>query len=119
MLTKIFISNLHDNQVTLAGVTFTVSTAIISVATGIPNVGEKWFKQKDLDENYYEPFIKPRYKYQRKRIFPFSYLLERYAPMMKIIMKYFSCEVIFSRLYAYHIWLLMHFIRVKMLNIPY
>ena len=119
MLSRLFISNIHDNQVTLASVTFTVSTAIISTATGIPNVGKKWFKQKDLEEHYYEPYIKPRYKNGKKRVFPFSYLLDKYSPMMKIILKYFSCEARFSRLYTYHIWLLMHFTRVKMLNIPY
>ena len=67
-------------QVTLAGVTFTVSTYIISVSTRIPNVGEKWFKQKYLEEHYYDPFIKSRYKNERKRIFPFSYLLEDMLP---------------------------------------
>ena len=41
MLSRLFISNLHDNQVTLFGVTFIVSTVIISVATRIPNVREK------------------------------------------------------------------------------
>lgn len=39
--------------------------------------------------------------------------------MMKIIMKYFSCEGRFSRLYSYHIRHLMHFTRVKLLNIHY
>ena len=34
-------------------------------------------------------------------------------------MKYFSCEGRFSRLYAYHIKFLMHFTRVRMMNIPY
>ena len=34
-------------------------------------------------------------------------------------MKYFSCEGRFSRLYAYHIRLLMHFTRVWMMNILY
>lgn len=34
-------------------------------------------------------------------------------------MKYFSCEGQFSRLYAYHIRLLMHFTRVRMMNLPY
>lgn len=119
MLTRIFISKLHDNQVTLAGVTFTISTIVISAATGIPDVGEKWFKQSELEKHYYEPFIKPRYINEKKRYFPFSHLLDRYAPMMTIIMKYFSCEGRFSRLYSYHIWLLMHFTRVKILNIPY
>ena len=39
--------------------------------------------------------------------------------MMKIIMKNFSCEGRFSRVYCYHIRLLIHFTKVKMLNIPY
>ena len=93
MLTRLFITNLHDSQVTLVGVTFTISPAIIADAFGIPNMGGKWFKQGELDHFYYEPYLKPRYKNERKRIFPFSYHLDRYIPMMKIIMKYFTCEV--------------------------
>jgi len=60
-LTRLFAANLQDNKVTLAGVTFTVSPSIIADATRIPNVGEKWYKAQDLDEHYYEPYIKPRY----------------------------------------------------------
>ena len=59
------------------------------------------------------------YKDYKKSIFPFSHFLERYAPMMRVIMKYFTCEGRFSRLYSYHIRFLMHFTRVKMLHLPY
>jgi len=38
---------------------------------------------------------------------------------MKLIIKYFTCEGRFSRLYAYHIRLLMHFTKVRMMSIPY
>ena len=38
---------------------------------------------------------------------------------MRLIIRYFSCEGFFSRLYAYHIRILMHFTRVKFMNIPY
>ena len=82
-------------------------------------MGEKWFKQTNLEMSYFEPYLKPRYKDHHKSIFPFSYLLDRYAPMMRIIMKYFTCEGRFSCLYSYHIRLLMHFTRVRMLHIPY
>lgn len=58
-LTRLFVAHLQHNRVTLAGVTFTVSPSIISDATRIPNVGEKWYKARDLDEHYYEPYIKP------------------------------------------------------------
>ena len=52
-------------------------------------------------------------------MFPFSHLLDRYAPLMKVIMKYFTCEVRFFRVYSYHIRLLMHFTRDKLLHLPY
>lgn len=39
MLTRLFISKLHDNKCILYGVTFTLSTIIISTTTGIINVG--------------------------------------------------------------------------------
>jgi len=101
-LTRLFITKLQDNQVTLAGITFTLSTAIISAATRIPYVGEKWFKHGDLERHYYEPYMEPRYRNERRGYFRFSHLLDRYAPLMKIIMKYFSCEGRFSRVYSYH-----------------
>ena len=99
-LTRLFIINLYDKQVNIAGVTFELSTDSITNAIGIPSVGEKWFKQANLDMSYFEPYLKPRYKDHKKYIFPFSHLLDRYAPMMRIIMKYFTCEGIFSRLYS-------------------
>ena len=72
-----------------------------------------------MDLSHYEPFLKPRYKDDCKSIFPFSHFLERYAPLMRVIMKYFTCEGRFSRLYSYHIRFLMHFTRVKILHFPY
>ena len=68
--------------------------------------------------SYYEPFIKRGYKEGCKTIFPFSHLLERYAPLMKVIMNYFTYEGLCSRLYSYHVRLLMHFTRLNMLNFP-
>ena len=91
-LTRLFILILHEKQVDIAGVNFELSSDAIANATGIPSAGEKWFKNANLDMSYYEPFLKPRYKYNYKSIFPFSHLLERYAPLMRIIMKYFTCE---------------------------
>jgi len=118
-LTRLFVADLCDNKVTFIGVKFIVSSSIIVDATRIPNVGEKWYKAQDLDEHYYEHYIKNRYINEANRIFPFRFLEDKYAPMMKIIMKYFTCKSRFSRLYTYHIRLLMHFTRVRMLNIRY
>ena len=117
-LARLFVLHLHDGHVNLAGVNFILSLETIAQATGIPNVGEEWNKRQQLEKFYYDPYIKSRYRNEKKRTFPFRFLEDKYAPMMRIIMKYFTCKGIFSRLYTYHIRLLMHFTRVKMLNIP-
>ena len=41
-------------------------TDAIAAAIGIPSVGEKWFKQANLDISYLEPYLKPRYKDHNK-----------------------------------------------------
>ena len=114
-----FVLHFHDGQVTLAGVNFTLTLETISQATGIPNVGEQWNKRQQVDKVHYEPYIRPSYVRQFSRVFPFQFLKESYGPLMRLIIRYFSCEGQFSRLYAYHIRLLMHFTRVRMMNIPY
>ena len=69
-----------------------MSISAIVDATGIPSVGKKWFKQANLDMIYFEPYLKPRYKDHQKSIFLFSHLLDIYAPMMRIIVMYFTFE---------------------------
>lgn len=48
-LARLFVINLDNNVVNLAGVTFTLSPTIISEATGILDVGEKWNKRQNID----------------------------------------------------------------------
>ena len=118
-LARIFVLYLHGDQGILAGVTFTLTPESVSLATGIPNIGEPWHKKQNIDWQHYEPYIKTSSLRHLKGVFPFRYLKDEYAPLMRLIMKYFSCEGRFSRLYAYHIRLLMHFTRVRMMNILY
>ena len=73
----------------------------------------------DLDIENYKTFLKPHLKDAPEHIFPFRNLLDKYSPLMKLIMKYFTCEGRFSRFYQYHIRLLMHFTTTKPLNLPH
>ena len=118
-LARLFILHLHVGHVNLAGVDFILSPETIAEATGIPNVGEQWNKRQQLEKSYYQPYIKPGYMRNLTNIFPFQYLNDQFAPLMKLSIWYFSCEGRFSRLYAYHVRLLMHFTRVRLMNIPY
>ena len=72
-----------------------------------------------MERVHYEPYIRTSYVRQLSNIFPFFFLKESYAPLMRLIIRYFGCEGRFSRLYAYHIRLLMHFTKVRIMNIPY
>ena len=114
-----FVLHLHGDHSILAGVTFTLTPETFSLATGIPNVGEPWHKKQKVDRHHYEPYIKASCLRHLTRVFPFRYLKDEYAPLMKLIIKYFSCEGRLSRQYAYHIRLLMHFTRVWMMNIQF
>ena len=117
-LARLFVLHLHDGHVNLAGVDFTLTPEMIAQATGIPNVGEVWNKRKMLDSFQYEPYIRPAFMRHLTGVFPFRFLRSEYAPLMRLIMLYFTCEGRFSRVYSYHIRLLMHFTRVRMMNIP-
>jgi len=118
-LARLFVLYLHNGQVNLAGVSFTLTPKTIAVATSIPNVGEQWNKGQLMGKEHYEPYVKASYQKQISRVFPFRYLQDTYAPLMKLIIKYFTCEGRFSYFYTYHVRLLMHFTRVKMMHLPY
>ena len=95
-LTHICALRFREKHFQLAGLDFKFSPRSISKATKIPYVREKWFKQSHLDSEDYKPFLKPEHRDSCPSIFPFSYLLASYAPLMKIIMQYFTCEGRFS-----------------------
>jgi len=100
----------------IAWVEFTFSVASISLAKGIPDHGEYWFKIMNLDLEHYKSFLKTPYSETHTHIIPFRYLLENYAPLMKVFMMFFTYEGRFSILYAYHIRLVMHFTAQKTFN---
>ena len=116
-LAKLFFLHLHNGN--LVGVSFTLTLETIAVAIGIPNVGEQWNKGQLVGKEHYEPYIKASYQKQMSRVFPFRYLRDTYAPLMKLIIKYFTYEGKFSCLHTYHVILLMHFTRVRMMKLPY
>ena len=118
-LTRILILNLKNKYSDLAGIKFEISIVSISEATGIPSVGEKWFKNGKLERDLFLPFLKRRYRQGSIAVFPFSHLKHRYAPLMLAIMRYFTCEGRYSRVYTYHLRLLTHFTGVKALDLPY
>ena len=82
-LTSLFAHDFNIDKVVIEGIEFSVSTDIISSATGIPNHGETWFKGMELDLDDYKLFLKPNVRDAPKHVFPFRHLLDKYAPLMR------------------------------------
>ena len=78
-LTSLFATNLRRDKVTIAEAKFIISSETIAATTGIPNSGEKWFKNSDLDTSNYRAFIKIQFKEAPKSIFPFGLFLEFFS----------------------------------------
>lgn len=116
-LRSIFAQNFNIYKVVIIGIEFNVSVDIISLATSIPNHGDTWFKGMELHLHDYKILLKPNVREIYKQVLPFKHLLNRYARPMKLIMKYFTCEGKLSRLYKYHVRLLIHFTSVRTLNL--
>ncbi len=70
-LARLFVLHFHGDQSTLTGITFTLTLESISIATGIPSIGEPWNKRQKIDRQHYEPHIKPGFLRQLRRVFPF------------------------------------------------
>jgi len=99
---------------------FQFSEDTIVVATKIPTHGEQWFKGMQLDLSYYHDFLKPEFRNTDfGATIPREILLESHIKLLRVIQRFFTCEGRFTRVYQYHIRLLVHFIGKKPLNLPY
>jgi hypothetical protein len=99
---------------------FDVSEHSISVATKIPNCGEKWFKAMSLNSSFSKEFLKPEYQEDNlSKGVPRSHMLECFDKMLRVIQRYFTCEGRFNMVYQYHIRLLLHFTGKEAMNLPF
>jgi hypothetical protein len=59
---KEFALNFNGTKTKVGMLEFDVSKHSISVATEIPNYGEKWFKSMSLNSSFSKEFLKPEYQ---------------------------------------------------------
>jgi hypothetical protein len=97
---------------------FYVSDHSISVATKIPNNGEKWFKSMALNSSFSKEFLKPEYQEDNlSKGVPTSHMLECFDKMLRVIQRYFTCEGRFNMVHQYHIRLFLHFTGKEAMNL--
>jgi hypothetical protein len=115
-----FALQFYGKKTKVGDLEFQVTEASISTATGIPIIGERWFKAMDLSSAYEKYLFKPEYQANElSKSMPRSQLIEQFDRLLKIIQRYFTCEGRFNTLYQYHIRFLLHFIGKVEMNVPY
>jgi hypothetical protein len=117
---KLFALNFDYKKTRVGDLEFEVTETSISAATGIPILGEKWFKAMVLTSPFVKYLFKPRYRSNElSKSMPRNQLIEQFDRTLKIIQRYFTCEGRFNTLYHYHIRLLLHFTGKIEMNVTY
>ena len=120
-VTKSFARYFNSRMVEIGDLKFTVIEASIAAATDPPEEGERWFKNKSLDEQAWRIILcNPGMDVTvfTKGI-PVHALKEEWASLLLIIQKFITCEGRFGAMYMYHTRLLMNFLENQTLNLPY
>jgi hypothetical protein len=98
-----FALNFDGTKTKVGILEFEVSELSISVATEIPNTGERWFKAMTLNVAFSKEFLKPKYQGDNlSKGVPINHMLEGFDKMLKVIQRYFTCEGRFNMIYQYH-----------------
>ena len=83
-----FTSHFYGLKTKVGDLEFEVSKASISVATGIPIIGEKWFKSMALNASFSKDFLKPEYQDENlSKGVPRSHIVEEFDKMLIIIQR--------------------------------
>ena len=85
-VTKQFASHFDGRRTKVGDLEFEVTEASISAATGIPIIGEKWFKSMALSLDYEKYIFRPKYQVNDlSKNMPRSQLIEQFDRLLKTI----------------------------------
>jgi hypothetical protein len=115
-----FSLNFYGTKTKVGILQFEVYELSISIATEIPNTGERWFKAMTLNVAFSKEFFKPEYQGENlSKGVPRNHMMEGFDKMLKVIQRYFTCEGKLKMIYQYHIRLLLHFTGKDAMNLPF
>jgi len=120
-VTKTFARYFNGVEVEVGDLKFSVIEASIDAATELPQQGERWFKNKSLDERAWRVILcNPGMNITIFKCgIPVSNLEEKWARRLLIIQKFITCEGRLGSMYMYHSRLLMNFLENQTINLPY
>jgi hypothetical protein len=98
----------------------TIIESIIAEATGLPMVGEKYFKRVIIDRKLCHKFLKPENQDPNwTKGVPWRYFKEEYWTMLLSLQKLLTCKGRYVIAFIYHLNLLSHFEGGPQIDFPH
>jgi hypothetical protein len=110
-----------DGKVARVGnIVMEVSEETLSYATGLPRIGERWFKKLHMDVATCNKFLKPEFHNANwAKGVPRIWIKDEWVAPLVVLQRFLTCEGRYAQTYQYHIRLLLHFEPGKQINFPY
>ena len=97
-----------------------VTPETIALVTEIPRGQENWFKGFRFDMEACKMLMKPEYaEMDLNNAVPRNCIKDSYAKLLFNIQRYFTYEGRYHKVYTYHLKLLLHFIIMISLDLPF
>jgi len=120
-VTKAFARSFNGHAVEIGDLKFTVTEATIAAATSLTQEGERWFKNRSVDDQVWRIMLQNQgmdTSVFTKGI-PVHAIKEEWSSLLLLIQKFIMCEGRFGSMYMYHARLMMNFMEGYPLNLPY
>ena len=119
-VTRQFVESFNGQKSQIGNLTLCISENFISQVTGLPQIGEKWFKKQHMDEKAWTLYInKSRKAHNQVHGVARSWLKSPWDELAYLIQKYVTCEGCFNLVFLYHIRILQHLNQKKLIDMPY
>jgi len=119
-VTKDFARSFDGQTVEIGNLKLTVTETIVTTATGLPQEGERWFKNKSVDDQTWRIMLQNQG--MDTTVFTRGILVhalkEEWSSLLLVIQKFITCEGRFGSMYMYHARLMMNFLEGHTLNLP-
>ena len=108
-------------RATVGNITIRISEDVIAQITGLPQIGERYFKTKHFKDKSWATFVSKSMivEVNWKKGIPRSWLIHPWDELTYLIHKFITCEGRFSIVYLYHIKSLQHLKSDYEIDMPY
>lgn len=112
--------NFDGEKVLVCTITIPMNKETLATSTGLLATGEKWHKNLKIPTESWHPFVEDLTSFPNlKQGFRKVLLQSVWKDVVYFIQKFVTYKGHYSKIYYYHVCILMHLAGVKSMNMPY